>query len=109
MVAIRLVPLPDVELVHHLHRRQVPILLDVQHAGEGRVQMGSDEVTKSSGLIFSTLLFHSLLSHLLSKSPGLMSGELAREIRFNSLIFEFAMQHSAARSGKRNTAVQMSK
>ena len=33
VVAIRLVPLPDVELVHHLHRRQVPILLDVQHAG----------------------------------------------------------------------------
>lgn len=41
MVAIRLVPLPDVELVHHLHRGQVPILLDVQHAGQGRVQMGA--------------------------------------------------------------------
>ena len=34
------------------------------------------------------LLF--LLPHLLSKSPGLMSGELAKEMRFNSLIFEFS-------------------
>ena len=51
--------------------------------------------TKSDNqaVIYSTLLFHSLLPHLLSKSPGLMSGELAREIRFNSLIFEFTMQH----------------
>ena len=32
MVAIRLVPLPNVELVHHLHWRQVAVLLDVQHA-----------------------------------------------------------------------------
>ena len=41
MVAIRFVPLPDVELVHHLHGGQVAILLDVQHAGEARVQIGS--------------------------------------------------------------------
>ena len=38
MVAIRLVPLADVELVDHLHWRQVAVLLDVQHA-EYRVQI----------------------------------------------------------------------
>ena len=38
MVAIGLVPLPNVELVHHLHGRQVAVLLDVQHA-ELRVQI----------------------------------------------------------------------
>ena len=38
MVAIGLVPLPNVELVHHLHWRQVAVLLDVQHA-EFRVQI----------------------------------------------------------------------
>ena len=38
MVAIRFVPLPNVELVHHLHGRQVAVLLDVQHA-ELRVQI----------------------------------------------------------------------
>ena len=47
MVPIRLVPLPDVELVHHLHWRQVAVLLDVQHA-ELRVQIRARSLFISS-------------------------------------------------------------